>query len=85
MKEKGLDNPIENMISHLQKHSELIPYKGIYGGKMGFYDRDEIWVLTNKWVFAYFEDGHNGGYLLLKYDVSDYGKIHWEKIASMKD
>lgn len=85
MKRKGLTNPVENIISDLQKHPELIPYEGTLGGTMGFYFKKEIWVLNNKWVFAYFEDGHTGGYLLLEYIVSDEGKISWERIASMMD
>ena len=84
MKEKGLEKPVENIISDLQKHGELIPYKGVHGGKMGFYNPYDIWILTNKWVFAYFEDGHLSGYLLLEYNVTDDGKIQWKKIASMK-
>jgi len=84
MKEKGLMNPVEDIISDLQKHRELIPYKGVLGGTMAFYDKNEIWVLTDKWVFAYFDDGHISGYLLLQYFVHDNGKITWQKIAAMR-
>lgn len=85
MKRKGLENPIEDIISDLQKHPELIPYEGTLGGTMRFYSKKGIWILNNKWVFAYFEDGHSGGYLLLEYNITDYGKISWGKIASMMD
>lgn len=84
MKEKGLSNPAQDIISDLQKHRELIPYKGILGGKAGFYDKNTIWVLTNKWVLAYFEDGHFGGYLLLEFLVHHNGRITWKRIAAMK-
>ncbi len=84
MKEKGLSNPVQDIISDLQKHRELIPYKGILGGEMGFYYKNEIRVLTNKWVLAYFEDGHYGGYLLLEYLVHSNGKITWKRIAAMR-
>ncbi|OGU29293.1 MAG: hypothetical protein A2057_09215 [Ignavibacteria bacterium GWA2_35_9] len=83
LKEKGLSDPVREIIDDLIKHSELIPYKGILGGTMEFYDR-EIWILNNKWVFAYFEDGHVMGYLLLEYSISDDGKIEWKRIASMR-
>ncbi|MDO8549123.1 MAG: hypothetical protein Q7S39_03085, partial [Ignavibacteria bacterium] len=52
LREKGLSNPVQDIVSDLTKHSELIPYEGKLGGTMRFYDR-EIWVLNNKWVFAY--------------------------------
>jgi hypothetical protein len=81
MKEKGLSNPVQDIISNLMKHNELIPYKGVLGGTMRFYEK-EIRILTNKWVLAYFEDGHIGGYLLLEYDISNDGKINWKRIAS---
>lgn len=84
LKEKGLSNPVQDIVSDLTKHRELIPYEGILGGTMRFYDR-EIWILNKKWAFAYFEDGHYGGYLLLEYNVTDTGKIYWIKIASMKN
>jgi hypothetical protein len=84
MKKSGLRNPVQDIISDLQKHRELIPYKGILGGEMGFYYKNEIRVLTNKWVLAYFEDGHYGGYLLLEYLVNSNGKITWKRIAAMR-
>ena len=84
MREKGLTDPVQDIITDLQKHRDLIPYKGISGGKMGFYNKNEIWVLTNKWVLAFFDDGHIGGYLLLKYVVHNNGTISWQKIASMR-
>ena len=84
LKEKGLSNPVQDIVSNLTKHQELIPYKGVLGGTMGFYDK-EIWVLNNKWVFAYFEDGHYGGHMLLEYNVTDNGKINWKRIAVTKN
>lgn len=81
---KGLSDPVNDIISDLTKHPELIPYKGILGGTMRFYDTESR-VLNNKWVYAYFEDGHYSGYMLLEYTVSDKGKISWENIAAMKN
>jgi len=81
LKEKGLSNPVRDILSDLKNNRELIPYKGVLGGTMEFYDK-ESWVLNNKWVFAYFEDGHYGGYMLLEYNVTDNGKITWERIAA---
>lgn len=84
LKAKGLSDPVRDIISDLLKHPELIPYEGILGGTMRFYE-NEIRVLNNKWVYAYFEDGHYSGYMLLEYDVTDNGKISWKKITAMKN
>ncbi|HUU17502.1 MAG TPA: hypothetical protein VMW72_10155 [Sedimentisphaerales bacterium] len=82
MKRKGLKDPVKDIISDLRQHRELIPYKGSVGGTMNFYSESRIWILTKKWVLAYFEDGHNGGYLLLEYEVTKDGKIKWKTVAS---
>jgi len=82
MKRKGLKDPAKDIISDLRQHRELIPYKGSVGGTMNFYSESQIWILTKKWVLAYFEDGHNGGYLLLEYEVTKDGKIKWKTVAS---
>jgi len=82
MKRKGLKDPVKDIIFDLRQHRELIPYKGSLGGTMNFYSEGQIWILTKKWVLAYFEDGHNGGYLLLEYEVTKDGKIKWNTVAS---
>jgi len=82
MKRKGLKDPLKDIISDLREHRELIPYEGSVGGTMSFYSESKIWILTNKWVLAYFEDGHNGGYLLLEYEVTNDGRIKWKTVAS---
>jgi len=82
MKKKGLKDPANDIVSDLKQHRELIPHAGSMGGTMNFFDKSKIWVLTGKWVFAYFEDGHNGGYVLLEYEVRDGGAIVWKPVAS---
>ena len=84
MKKQGLANPVSDIISDLQKHRELIPYKGVLGGTMGFYSRKDVLVLTDKWVLAEFDDGHIAGYILLEYHIENGGKIDWKKIAVMR-
>ena len=82
MKKKGLKDPAADIIADLKQHRELIPYKGVLGGTMNFYDDSKIWILTKRWVLAYFEDGHIAGYLLLEYEVVQGGSIAWKTIAS---
>jgi len=82
MQKKGLKDPVNDIISDLKQHRELIPFGATMGGIMNFYDSSKIWILTNKWVLAYFEDGHKGGYLLLEYEVAAGGKFIWKVLAS---
>jgi hypothetical protein len=79
MKDRGLKDPVDDIKASLREKRELIPYEGVMGGTMDFY---EIHVLTPRWVLAYFEDGHVGGYMLLEYDVSEDGKVSWELIRA---
>lgn len=81
LKLKGFEGTVQDIINDLVKHDELIPYKGALGGKMGFYNEDKIYVLSDKWVFAYFEDGHAYGYMLLSYSI-DNNNISWKVIDS---
>ncbi len=82
LKEKGLTDPVRDIVADLRKHTELIPYEGVLGGQMGFYFDNKIWVLTDQWVLAYFEDGHAGGFLIAKYNVTAGGKIEWRRLAA---
>lgn len=82
---RGLKDSLKEIVADLQNHPGLIPYKGIQGGRMGFYFADMIWVLNKKWVFAYFEDGHIGGCMLLEFKVSQGGKISWRVLESYLD
>jgi len=85
LKKKGLSNREENLATDLMRHRELIPYKGVMGGTMGFYSKQDIHVLTSRWVMASFEDGHIGGRMLLEYAVSPGGEIQWKVITAYLD
>jgi hypothetical protein len=77
LREKGLENPVDDLRNNLMKEDVIIKRKGVLGGTMGFYMPEGIHVLNEKWVVAYFEDGHVAGALLLKYEVKE-GSINWE-------
>ena len=76
LKRKGLANPVEDIRNDLMNSAELIPLEGVLGGTMQFYE-DQIYVLTNRWVLAYVDDGHIAGYLWLEYSVDSGGEITW--------
>jgi len=82
LKEKGLKNPVNDIIADLVKHNELIPYQGVLGGKMGFQSEKDIYVVSTKLVRASFDDGHAGGWMLLEYQVTDENKISWKVLES---
>ena len=85
LEKKGLSHLEEDLAADLMGHRELIPYKGVMGGTMGFYSKKDIHVLTSRWVLASFEDGHIGGHMLLEYAASPGGAIHWKVIAAYLD
>lgn len=78
LRKRGLDNPVEDIRNDLIASPGLIARPGVLGGEMGFYFPDGIHILNHRWVFAYFEDGHIGGAILLRYDVGGDGNIIWE-------
>jgi hypothetical protein len=82
LRKLGLEHPVEDLVSDLKGHPEIIPYSGISGGRMGFYDTDRIRVLNDSWVYAPFEDGHVGGDAILGYQVAPGGKISWHLVTS---
>jgi hypothetical protein len=81
LKQRGFNGGVQEIIADLVKHNELIPYDGVLGGKMGFHNREKIFVLSDKWVYAYFDDGHINGYMLLSYSANSRN-ISWEVIDS---
>lgn len=82
---QGISRLKEDLATDLMGHRELIPYKGIMGGTMGFYSKDNIHILTSRWILAAFEDGHIGGHMLLEYTVSPGGEIQWKVISAYLD
>ncbi len=77
MQRRGLEDPVKAIRGDLQNSSDLIEQEGVLGGTMQFYE-DRIYVLTNRWVLAYFDDGHIAGYMWLEYSVNAEGEIAWQ-------
>jgi hypothetical protein len=80
LRKQGMTDPVREIRSHLILNPGIIGRPGVLGGKMGFYFPDGIHILNHRWVFAYYEDGHVGGAVLLRYNISDGGDISWEVI-----
>jgi len=79
--EKGLHDPINDLVRDLMRHNELIPCKGVLGGTPGFYNPDRIAVLSKDHVIADWEDGHIKGTIELSFVVSN-GVISWTVVHS---
>lgn len=71
----------DKMIDQLAKHKEIFPWHGVLGGTMDIYDRDQVWFVGPAWCIAYIEDGHIGGFMLLRYKITKEG-IKWRLIDS---
>lgn len=82
LRRQGLANPVPQLRGSLEAHPELIPYKAVLGGTMGF---EDIVFLRPPFVFAGFEDGHIEGHMLLEYQVLDNSRISWKRLWSRLD
>jgi hypothetical protein len=80
MRKRGLANPMEDLRRDLVRHPELIPFRTTHG-QFIFFPENAV-LLPGSWVCAYFEDGMNGGYVLLSYEVLPGGKIVWHRLDS---
>jgi hypothetical protein len=80
LQKKGLADPVEDLRGALVANPDLIGRSGVLGGKMGFYFREGIHILNHRWVFAYYEDGHVDGAILLRYTVGENGAVSWAVI-----
>jgi len=81
----GLSDPVQQLRKDLRKHPELIPFKGVLGGTMGFYRDSGIALLNHRWVFAEFDDGHVGGSCLLEFAIQPDSTIKWSAIRCRTD
>lgn len=76
LQRKGLPNPVFDLMQDLARRDDLIPAEAFFGGTM-YIIPGEVYVLTDRWVLAGFEDGHARGNLWLEYDVREDGQISW--------
>lgn len=81
----GLTDPVNQLRSDLAAHSKMIPFPGVVGGTMGFYDREGIVLLPGRYVYAPADDGHILAHTVLRYDVTPGGKIAWKLLDAHLD
>jgi hypothetical protein len=85
LRRHGFEDPAEHIISDLCKHPEIIPHEPILGSTSMHFWEKEAFVLSDRWVFAYFEDGHYGGYGIFEYRIDEDGAISWESVVTYTD
>ena len=80
LKSKGLTNPEADLKNNLTENQQnILQQKGTLGGTMSIRD---IQILNERYALAYFEDGHKGGYLVLRYEIQPAGRISWVVLDS---
>ena len=85
LRDLGLQDPVADLKADLTSHPEIIPYEGVLGGKMAFYDKDAMVFLPGGYVYAAGDDGHYEVHALLRYEVSQGGAIRWRLVDTRKD
>lgn len=85
LRRQGLEDPVNDLTQDLMNRDDIIPHDGVLGGTMSFYTPRNIHVLSPRWVFAYIEDGHIRGEMLLEYSIDNNGNISWNVIDSYLD
>jgi hypothetical protein len=85
LRKHGLRDPIAQIVEDLRSHPEVIPHPGELGGNMGFYDPDGIHVLSARWVYARFDDGHITGDGVFEFTVQPDGSLAWKVVSSRLD
>ncbi len=85
LKKLGLPDPVPALKADLAAQGNLIPFKGVLGGRMAFYDKDGMVFLPGGYVYAPGDDGHYLVHAVLRYGVEPGGKIHWALVDAHKD
>ncbi|WP_226683453.1 hypothetical protein [Sutcliffiella horikoshii] len=81
--ELGFEGEIDEIKEQLLEQTQLIPYEPVLGGIMSFRE-DRVKLLSHEWIFAPFDDGHTGGFLLIKYQMRDGKVTDWDVMDSYK-
>ena len=85
LRKLGLADPVPAIKADLAKQGKLLPYSGVLGGTMAFYDRDAMVLLPGQYVYAEADDGHYLVHALLRYAVQPGGKIQWKIVDAHRD
>lgn len=76
LRKREIPDPRSWLVENLVSREDLIPWEGIHGGTMKIYDPSLVWFVGPRWCIAWVEDGHIGGFMLLRFQEDD-GKPQW--------
>lgn len=85
LKKLGLEDPVTAIKADLTTQGKLLPFQGVLGGKMAFYDRGGMVLLPGAYVYAPGDDGHYLVHAILRYGVEPGGKIQWKLLDAHRD
>jgi len=74
----GLADPERELEESLRGQVALIPMEGTSGSRMQFFH--VVLLPSSNQAWAYFEDGHVGGTMLVDYKVESGGAIAWRRL-----
>lgn len=76
---REMENPEEHIISALREQPELIPLNPVLGGTMEF---RSITLLSDKWVMAYYDDGHVEGKSIYEFALRPEGAVEFNIVTT---
>ncbi|HON33604.1 MAG: hypothetical protein WBJ42_02825 [Thermovirgaceae bacterium] len=82
LKKEGRTDPRGRFVEDLLARGDLVPWEGIHGGTMKIYDPSLVWFAGPRWCVAWAEDGHIGGFMLLRFEEDDDGNPQWRLLDS---
>ena len=85
LRDRGLVDPVGDLIASLMATPTVIPHEGLHGGRMGFYHAKDIYVLDGRTVFARFDDGHIVGSGVFEFTVLPDSTVNWRVVSSHID
>lgn len=78
---QGLDGPAEAIGIALLQRPDLIEHEPVPGGRFYFLE-DSVRVLSGRYAYAEFEDGHVVGHALIRYEIDEDGGVSLALIDS---
>lgn len=78
LQRKGLADPVNDLRADLRSHPEIIPVAPSSTLRWGI---GSVALLSTRWAYAEYEDGHFMGNMLLEYEVLPGGKIKWKVLG----
>ncbi|MGV3504409.1 MAG: hypothetical protein ACO1O1_11920 [Adhaeribacter sp.] len=75
LKKRGLGHPESELKADLLANQKMfLKQPATLGGTMAI---REVRILNGRYALAYFEDGHKGGHMVLRYEVKPGGHVSW--------